>query len=694
MDALASALLSGALSQPAGDAKPANLGAPSKRFDAELLASLPFNPLDNPLLAPQPSTPAPNGSGGSAGALLAPAAVPAQIGGPDALSLPVTMLPGLAQSGLCGAVVPQPSAQQPVGFDLGVGGGPWPWVRSAEQGAPAAAAGAAGVGLASGSPDGVGSQMGAPVDTVSLGKESGGAEWRGTPEVLWQFAAGGPEMAASGLRVGTNVPAEGADAAGAQLGGGASSAGRAAYQAQAEVGDGLPQVPVGAARPPSAGSGASVAPGDVGLLTVQASELLSSVDPSPVAGSAPTVGVLQQAESGRANSLPSAPLTPADGAVMGPPEAESPSLTAQPAVSLPSNGSRAVDAGQASAPGIKAAAGEPAASEGGAAELAATATVVRVGQSLLGSEAPASFDEAEMAPSAQAGVATPPAAEPVGGSGAAPQGAPLGAAAGGSGEPAQGGDAGDSPGGAHAPQQDGKVASGAAVAEERTQPWGQRADGAAGTTKGVGEAPARRVEAREVAPETSRGACAAAADGQGSAASAAAAGEAQRPPVERAEDSPVRAVELGARELDREMPGLLVEQARLTQRARGQELRVRVRPPELGEIRIGFQARDGGLTGHILAERESVRSWLEARVPAWREELASAGVKVDRIDVGLITQGQEGGHATPWQEGQPPSGTAAASGPSPMGRDAAESVQGQALGVNSAAGSGQIDYWA
>jgi flagellar hook-length control protein FliK len=119
-----------------------------------------------------------------------------------------------------------------------------------------------------------------------------------------------------------------------------------------------------------------------------------------------------------------------------------------------------------------------------------------------------------------------------------------------------------------------------------------------------------------------------------------------------------------------------------------------VRPPELGEIRIGFQARDGGLTGHILAERESVRSWLEARVPAWREELASAGVKVDRIDVGLITQGQEGGHATPWQEGQPPSGTAAASGPSPMGRDAAESVQGQALGVNSAAGSGQIDYWA
>jgi flagellar hook-length control protein FliK len=154
-------------------------------------------------------------------------------------------------------------------------------------------------------------------------------------------------------------------------------------------------------------------------------------------------------------------------------------------------------------------------------------------------------------------------------------------------------------------------------------------------------------------------------------------------------------VELSVAKADKEMPGLLIRHAELAWRGGAQELRVRLRPPDLGEIRVAFREQHGMLRGSVVVEREDVRQWLEARVPSWREELADAGLKVDRLDVTLLPRGGQGGQTAPWEggnagrwaEGRAGQIAAPALADSPV-------AEMPVLGVNVASASGRIDYWA
>jgi len=245
-------------------------------------------------------------------------------------------------------------------------------------------------------------------------------------------------------------------------------------------------------------------------------------------------------------------------------------------------------------------------------------------------------------------------------------------------------------------------ARGKPLAEERPQPWGHDADEAVGggERRDTSLPSAHRVAARGARDDGPSGPPAgptrpAALPAVESLAAAPAVGRSEGGVGDGPAPGQVRELALAAPELDRELPGLVVQQARLAQRGQPQELRVRVRPPELGEIRISFQSRDGELTGSVVAERAVVRGWLAAEAPAWREELAEAGVDVARIDVDLMPQSGADGQAPPWQGGAPRSWADAAPGPPPEADPATQAEPGAAgLGVNAARGAGRIDYLA
>ena len=239
--------------------------------------------------------------------------------------------------------------------------------------------------------------------------------------------------------------------------------------------------------------------------------------------------------------------------------------------------------------------------------------------------------------------------------------------------------------------------------EERIQPWGNRADDAAGDEWEGLPSLARRVQAREALsgnPAASRpsltagGAPLAAPSRAAAAADGAAAGA-------EAERSRGPALTLG--EADDAVPALLVRHAQLAWRDGDQELRVSLRPPELGAIHVAFRAEGQALKGSITVERPEVREWLESRVPAWREELADAGLKVERLDVTLQSRGGQsgqagpGGQGLPWDGGgaarwgEPQAAQAPAPAPAMMERPGSDAP---ILGVNVASASGRLDYWA
>ncbi|MFP4055882.1 MAG: flagellar hook-length control protein FliK [Candidatus Brocadiia bacterium] len=235
------------------------------------------------------------------------------------------------------------------------------------------------------------------------------------------------------------------------------------------------------------------------------------------------------------------------------------------------------------------------------------------------------------------------------------------------------------------------------MAEENAQPWGRRAGGAAGAATGSPAAAAGRATARPIAEPLG-------GDDAGPSAPRLAAGvQAPSAPIgqplaprEAAGHEPggERVVEMGQREAGQRVPSLLAEHARLAERGREQELRVRLRPPDLGEIRVNFRSRDGVLRGAIQVERLEVREWVEARLAGWREELSGAGLKVDRLEVSLMPREGGGDHGLPGRGDMPQPQDAAPSSPKGASPGPAPQAGGPSLGVNLAGRRGGIDYFA
>lgn len=74
---------------------------------------------------------------------------------------------------------------------------------------------------------------------------------------------------------------------------------------------------------------------------------------------------------------------------------------------------------------------------------------------------------------------------------------------------------------------------------------------------------------------------------------------------------------------------------------RGGEVRLRLSPPELGNLTLELKLHDGAMTAHIEAETSAARTLLLDNLPALKERLAAQDIKVERFDVELRDQSSQ-----------------------------------------------------
>lgn len=93
------------------------------------------------------------------------------------------------------------------------------------------------------------------------------------------------------------------------------------------------------------------------------------------------------------------------------------------------------------------------------------------------------------------------------------------------------------------------------------------------------------------------------------------------------------------------------DRARLVQRVaravrtaqdRGGELQIRLSPPELGQLRLQVQMTDGTLSARIEAETPHAKQVITESLGILRERLAEQNIRVDRIEVDLMNNGNGG----------------------------------------------------
>ena len=71
-------------------------------------------------------------------------------------------------------------------------------------------------------------------------------------------------------------------------------------------------------------------------------------------------------------------------------------------------------------------------------------------------------------------------------------------------------------------------------------------------------------------------------------------------------------------------------------------VRLRLKPPELGGLRLEVTVRNGMMTAHIETETSAARTLLLDNLPALRERLAQQDIKVDSFDVDLADHSPDG----------------------------------------------------
>lgn len=98
--------------------------------------------------------------------------------------------------------------------------------------------------------------------------------------------------------------------------------------------------------------------------------------------------------------------------------------------------------------------------------------------------------------------------------------------------------------------------------------------------------------------------------------------------------------------------------------ADGHELRLRLRPAELGDLMIRVQTTDSGVTVQVVASNPAAQRTLEFDSARLRSELSNAGFGNSSVDVSHRDQGDHGGSSA-----QPNSGGHARGEPR---RDASE----------------------
>jgi flagellar hook-length control protein FliK len=72
------------------------------------------------------------------------------------------------------------------------------------------------------------------------------------------------------------------------------------------------------------------------------------------------------------------------------------------------------------------------------------------------------------------------------------------------------------------------------------------------------------------------------------------------------------------------------------------EIRLRLRPPELGAIHLRVKTEDGALVASVETETSHARSLLTERLPELRERLAEMNIRLERFDVEWRGGGAQG----------------------------------------------------
>ncbi len=89
-----------------------------------------------------------------------------------------------------------------------------------------------------------------------------------------------------------------------------------------------------------------------------------------------------------------------------------------------------------------------------------------------------------------------------------------------------------------------------------------------------------------------------------------------------------------SRRLNGDLGANIVRQAKIMlSEADKAEIRLIIRPPELGRVRINLQMENGHIAGRILVDNGSVREVIEQNLPALQRAFAEAGLDVGEFDV-------------------------------------------------------------
>ncbi len=108
----------------------------------------------------------------------------------------------------------------------------------------------------------------------------------------------------------------------------------------------------------------------------------------------------------------------------------------------------------------------------------------------------------------------------------------------------------------------------------------------------------------------------------------------------------------------------LAEKVQVVVRGGNKEIRVQLRPENLGRLQINAENGIHGVVARIAAESESVRSYLESNIHLLQRSFQDLGLKVERIDVMMQPRFEDFGASARQQSGQ--NGGADNSGDSPL----------------------------
>ncbi len=96
-----------------------------------------------------------------------------------------------------------------------------------------------------------------------------------------------------------------------------------------------------------------------------------------------------------------------------------------------------------------------------------------------------------------------------------------------------------------------------------------------------------------------------------------------------------------------------ITHAEVQSRGGDHEFRLRLDPPELGEVRVRVHSSADGVRAELTVASDAVRAMIESQIPELRQRLQDGGVSVSQFDVTTNTPGGDSSARNPYRETAP-----------------------------------------